>query len=128
MFNGKKLAQLRKQRNLSQEQLAKKINVSLSSVAMYETNKRQPDDETKKAISQLFGVSIDYLLDNEVNKEFKEQTEENQELLKNISEELQDPTMKALYSKASELKNDRDRKMVLNVIKGFMDDVDNNEQ
>lgn len=125
MFNGKKLAQLRKQRNLSQEQLAKKINVSLSSVAMYETNKRQPDDETKKAISQLFGVSIDYLLDNEVNKEFKEQTEDNQELLKNISDDLQDPTMKILYKKTSELKNDKDRQIVLNIINSFIEEVDN---
>lgn len=127
MFNNNKLITLRKKYKFNQEQLAEKLNVSSSAIGMWEQGRRQPDNETLKEIAQLFNVSTDYLLDNEVSQEFKEQTEENQELLKNISEGLQNPTMKALYSKASELKNDRDRKMVLNVIKGFMDDVDNNE-
>ena len=53
--------------------------------------------------------------------------EENKELLSKVSTELQDPTMKALYSKASELKNERDRRMVLNVINSFIEDVDNRD-
>lgn len=128
MFNNNKLITLRKKYKFNQEQLAEKLNVSPSAIGMWEQGRRQPDNETIKKIAQLFCVSTDYLLDNEISQEFKEQSKENQELLKNISDDLQDPTMKALYSKASELKNDRDRKMVLNVIKGFMDDVDNNEQ
>lgn len=128
MFNNNKLIKLRKDYNLSQEQLASKMNVSASAIGMWEQGRRQPDNETLTKMANIFNVSTDYLLDNEISSEFKEQSEENKELLKNISDDLQDPTMKALYSKASELKNDRDRKMILNVIKGFMDDVDSNEQ
>lgn len=123
---GNNIRILRQKNNLTQKQLADKLNISLQSVAHYEANRRNPDPYMLQRIAQLFNVSTDYLLDNKISEEFREQTEENQELLKNISNNLDDPTMKALYSKASELKNDRDRKMVLNVIKGFMDDVDNN--
>lgn len=128
MFNNNKLITLRKKNKFSQEQLANKLNVSPSAIGMWEQGRRQPDNETIKEIAQLFNVSTDYLLDNEVSQEFKEQSKENQEILKAVADGLTDPTMKALYSKASELKNERDKKMVLNVIQGFMDDVDNNEQ
>ncbi len=125
---GNKIRELRKKANLTQKQLADKLGISEQSVAHYESNRRSPDPYMLRKIASLFDTSIDFLLGNEPSAKFKEQTEDNQELLKSISDDLQDPTMKALYSKASELKNDRDRKMVLNVIKGFMDDVDNNEQ
>lgn len=125
---GNKIRELRKKANLTQKQLADKLGISEQSVAHYESNRRSPDPYMLQKIASLFDTSIDFLLGNEPSAKFKEQTEENRELLKNISDDLQDPTMKALYSKASELKNDRDRKMVLNVIKGFMDDVDNDEQ
>lgn len=128
MFNNNKLITLRKKNKLSQEQLAEKLNVSPSAIGMWEQGRRQPDNETIREIAQLFNVSTDYLLDNEVSQEFKEQSEENQELLRAVAEGLTDPLTKALYSKASELKNDRDKKMVLNVIQGFMDEVDDNEQ
>lgn len=127
MFNNNKLIKLRKLNDLNQEQLANKLNVSPSAIGMWEQGRRQPDNETIKNMANLFGVSTDYLLDNEVSQEFKEQTEENQELLRAVAEGLQDPLTRALYSKASELKNDRDKRMILNVINGFMSDVDNNE-
>lgn len=125
---GEKLKHLRENKNLLQKDLGDKLGVTSQTISGWEIDRTRPDYEMLQKIASLFDVSIDYLLSNEPSEEFKNQSKENQELLKNISEGLQDPTMKALYSKASELKNDRDRKMVLNVIKGFMDDVDNNEQ
>lgn len=127
MFNNNKLIKLRKDCNLSQEQLANKLNVSASAIGMWEQGRRQPDNETLTKMANIFNVSTDYLLDNEISQEFKEQSEENKEILKAVADGLTDPLSKALYSKASELKNDRDKRMVLNVIQGFMDDVDNNE-
>lgn len=127
MFNNNKLVNLRKKYELNQEQLAEKLNVSPSTVGMWEQGRRQPDNETIINISKLFDVSTDYLLDNDISQEFKEQSEENQKILKAVADGLTDPLSKALYSKACELKNDRDKRMVLNVIQGFMDDVDSNE-
>lgn len=127
MFNYNKMKNLRKKENMLQCDLAEKLNLSTSTIGMWEQGRAKPDDESITTMARIFGVSTDYLLDNEVSQEFKEQTKENQELLRAVAEGLQDPLTRALYSKASELKNDRDKRMVLNVIKGFMSDVDNNE-
>lgn len=124
---GNRIRELRKKANLTQKGLADKLRISEQSVAHYESNRRSPDPYMLKKIANFFDVTIDYLTGNDLSKEMIKQQEENQELLKNIADDLQDPTMKALYSKASELKNERDKKMVLNVIQGFMDDVDENE-
>ncbi len=86
------------------------------------------EESYSDVIKKMDELGIDYKILNKDSKESCiDNSQENQELLKSIANDLQDPTMKALYSKASELKNDRDKKMVLNVIKGFMDDVDNNQ-
>lgn len=58
------LRTLRKQRNFSQRELADAIGVSRSAVAMWETDKSQPDKEALIALSRLFSVTTDYLLDN----------------------------------------------------------------
>lgn len=63
MSFGKKLSLLRKEHNLTQSNLAKKLGVSRGTIGMYEIDKRDPDTSTLKKISTLFNVSIDYLLD-----------------------------------------------------------------
>lgn len=59
-----KLKLLRENANLSRRELADSLNVSYSAIANYETAERQPDFNTLKRISELFNVSIDYLLDS----------------------------------------------------------------
>ena len=58
----KRLKHLRENKNLSQRQLAKLLNVAPSTLAMYEVNKREPDFDTLKTIANFFSVSTDYLL------------------------------------------------------------------
>lgn len=65
MTLGEKLKEARKQMGISQEQLAKKINVSRSAIAKWESDKGIPDIENIKMISFCLNVSIDYLLDEE---------------------------------------------------------------
>ena len=64
MTLGEKLKEARKQAGLSQEQLSGKLGVSRSAVAKWETDKGIPDVDNLKVLSQLLGVSIDYLLDD----------------------------------------------------------------
>lgn len=61
---GEKLKTARKDAGLTQEQLAVKLMVSRQAITKWEADKGLPDIENLKALSQLLGVSIDYLLDN----------------------------------------------------------------
>ena len=125
MFNANKLSYLKKKKKMSQEQLANKLNISPSTVGMYETAKRQPDNEMVTKIANLFNVSTDYLLDNDLKD--VNVSEDNKKLIQSLADGLTNPLNKALYSKASELKNDRDKEAVLKVIEAFIDEVDNKD-
>lgn len=64
-FN-EKLYNLRKQKGLSQEELAYRLNVSRQTVSKWETGDCVPDMEKLIAISEFFGLSLDELaLDKE---------------------------------------------------------------
>jgi len=61
---GDVLRQLRKEQNISQDELAKKIGISKSTIGMYEQGNRMPKaDKTLTAIAEYFNVTLDYLLD-----------------------------------------------------------------
>lgn len=57
-----RLAQLRKEHNMTQQELAEKLGVSRGTIGMYEIGQRDPDTETLAKIAEIFGVSTDYLL------------------------------------------------------------------
>lgn len=56
------LKQLRSGKDLSQRDLAAMLNVSPSTIAMYETGQRKPDGDTLKQLADFFNVTTDYLL------------------------------------------------------------------
>ena len=62
MALGEKLARLRKARGMSQEQLAEALGVSRQAVSKWELGEAVPDVSRVVAMSELFGVSTDYLL------------------------------------------------------------------
>lgn len=62
MQSGEKIQRLRSELNLSQKELADKLEVSRQAIAKWETNRGIPDIENLKRIAQLFNVSIDYLV------------------------------------------------------------------
>ncbi|MFZ2539267.1 MAG: helix-turn-helix transcriptional regulator [Oscillospiraceae bacterium] len=57
-----RLVQLRKQNNLSQEELAQKLDISADVVSMWERAESSPDTDNLISLSKLFGVSLDELL------------------------------------------------------------------
>ena len=62
------LKRLREEKGYSQAQLARKLNVSKSSISKYESNQSVPSVETLTRIALIYGVSLDYLVGIEKNK------------------------------------------------------------
>ncbi|PTI47392.1 helix-turn-helix transcriptional regulator, partial [Staphylococcus succinus] len=54
------LSELRKMENLTQEQLAEKLNLSLATIKKYESERQIPIDQAL-IISEMFDVSLDWL-------------------------------------------------------------------
>ena len=59
---GERFADLRKDKKLSQKELADKLKISAYTISSYEREKSTPDDEMKIKIAEFFNVSLDYLL------------------------------------------------------------------
>ena len=59
---GNKLRQLRKEKNLSQKQLAALIGVQNSIISFYEVGDRTPSPDVIKRLAVALHVSADYLL------------------------------------------------------------------
>jgi len=102
---GNRIKMLRKELDLTQEELAIKLGLKgKSSIANYEKGTISPSDDIKLQMSKLFNCSIDYLMGNstirnaqEINLEqldiafatgIKGLNKENQEIAKNIIEGL----------------------------------------
>ena len=60
-----KIIKLRKSNGMSQEELADKINVSRQAISRWETGSAMPDGTNILKISKLFGVTTDYLLNDD---------------------------------------------------------------
>jgi transcriptional regulator with XRE-family HTH domain len=59
---GNRLKDLRIDADLTQEQLAKHLNITRSALANYETGLREPGYEILIKIADFFEISLDYLL------------------------------------------------------------------
>ena len=69
MTFAEKLLQLRKRDGLSQEELADRLDVSRQAISRWEMGTVMPDSVNLLKISDLFGVSADYLLRDEILQE-----------------------------------------------------------
>lgn len=56
------LKSLRATKGLTQDELSKQLNISRSTIGMYEKGAREPDFETLELIADYFNVDTDYLL------------------------------------------------------------------
>ena len=63
---GKTIAKLRQNNNMTQQQLAAALNVSHQAVSKWETGAALPDVQTLMALTRLFGVTMEQLLNGEV--------------------------------------------------------------
>ena len=61
-----KIKKIRESEKLTQEQFAEKINVSRNAVAKWETNRGYPDIQNLITISEVFNVSLDELVKEDI--------------------------------------------------------------
>lgn len=60
-----KLQELRKQKNLTQEELAAALYVSRTAISKWESGRGYPNIDSLKAIAKYFGITVDVLLSGE---------------------------------------------------------------
>jgi transcriptional regulator with XRE-family HTH domain len=65
---GLRIRTMRKSRGMTQEDLAKAIGQSPSSITMYETGRRAPDYETLEAFADIFNVPLTSLVSDEAER------------------------------------------------------------
>ena len=63
-----RLKALRIEHKMTQQDVADSINVARTTITGYETKNRQPSHEKLNDLSELFNVSIDYLLDERIDE------------------------------------------------------------
>ena len=78
-FN-EKLQELRKQNELTQEELAESLYVSRTAVSKWESGRGYPNIESLKAIAKFFGVTIDELLSGDELLTIAEQDTKDKEM------------------------------------------------
>lgn len=100
MFS-KRLRNLRENRHMKQEDLGKKVGLSASTIGMYEQQRRQPDNDMLLKLSEIFDVSIDYLLGK---------TE-----IKNYHNPFNDDIEKEIYIKLKNM-DKKQKKIILDII------------
>ena len=77
---GNILKNLRRENNLTQEEVAKKICTSRSNIANYENENNMPSIEVLKKLSKLFNCSIDYLTGVSPYKNLQEEISINEKI------------------------------------------------
>ncbi len=68
MSLGNKLAEARRARNLTQEQLAEQLDVTRQAVSRWESDAAYPETDKIVRMAQILGVSCDYLLQDGVDE------------------------------------------------------------
>ena len=98
MILADKIITLRKKRGWSQEQLAEQLNVSRQSVSKWESAMSVPDMDKIVKMSNLFGVSTDYLLKDEIENIQPGTVTDKDDTVKTISLEYANEYMDAVQS------------------------------
>ena len=66
MALGQNILNSRKKNGLSQEQLGEKVNVTRQTISKWELGETSPDIKQSKELSKIFNVSVDDLIDNDL--------------------------------------------------------------
>lgn len=95
---GQKLFELRKGKNLSQEEVADKLNVTRQTVSKWETNQSTPDFDKIVPLCELFEISTEELLIGKKTEEENNTTVEN-----NVEDEEKPMSRQEVKRKSAEV-------------------------
>ena len=76
MSIGEKLKELRESRGLNKREIAEKLEMPYTTYNNYETDARDVGSETLRKIARFYGVTIDYILENEQPDDLTEYLDE----------------------------------------------------
>ena len=80
MSLGNSLFDARKKKGLSQEEVAEKLGVSRQTISKWETDETVPDIYQAKKLAKIYGLSLDELIDTDLDQK------EIEEVIKNTDE------------------------------------------
>lgn len=117
-----KIAEMRKQAGLTQSKLSAAIGVSRSTLAMYETNKSEPDFNTISKLADFFGVSVDYLLGRAEKSPAAQDAQPSHvdEFVRDFGDLFADETFRK-YATLYKMMNAAQRLLILGMIIGQME-------
>lgn len=75
METKEKLTRLREQNRISQSELAERLNVSRQAISRWEGSRTSPTVDTLKVLAKIYGVTVDWLLNDE-ETEFPQRKDE----------------------------------------------------
>ena len=92
---GKKLRQLRKQKQLTQKQLANLVGVQHTMISFYELGDRIPSPDVLIKIASVFHVSVDYLLglDKQETIDISGLKESDRDIIRALVDSLREKTL-----------------------------------
>ena len=90
MSLGENVRNLLEERNMTQKELAKALNIAASTLGGYIQGYSEPDFETLKSLASYFSVSTDYLLDFPSDHANTKQQEELLRIFDALTEEQQE--------------------------------------
>lgn len=146
---GNIIKKLREEKGMLQKDLAKKLDISSSTVGMYEQGRREPDIETLKKLTEIFNVTMEYLLgltshplgsvDNDFSNKKQKQDEELsikqivKQTIKELSEEqskineeketleLKMPEGITVLMRATKELDEEDQKIMIMLMNNFLE-------
>lgn len=100
-----RIKELREEKNISQLELAKKLNLTQQSISLYEKEEREPSIDVLKNIANFFNVSLDYLLGKSDIRNYDEDEKEFRFAFHKETEGMTDEEIKDALRFYKEMKN-----------------------
>lgn len=114
------LKSIRKEKNVTQEELAKVLNMKRTSISGYETGRKEPDFKTLSEIADYFNVSTDYLLGRSAVRysmeELNDSLQKDNELASFVHELVSNYDVKAISKKLMKQKDLSKIKKILDLL------------
>lgn len=113
MSIGSKLRELREAAGMNKREVAEKLDMPYTTYNNYETNAREAGSETLKKLAQLYGVSVDYILENDTQRGSYYLDPEAAEMAQEIYD---NPELRILFD-ASRKVSKEDLQLVVDMVK-----------